>query len=115
VVEARPEQALERPLQILGPLYTGGGNQSRIREALANDEKARQAVESVRRTAAQAAHQAYTGVDLNVAQILALEPAERSAKSQLESTQLGYQVGARINLDVLNAQTLLITTQRDLK
>src|SRR2546430_633436 len=31
------------------------------------------------------------------------------------STRLGYQVGVRINLDVLNATTLLFTTQRDLK
>jgi outer membrane protein len=97
------------------PLYTGGATQSRIRQALANEDKARQDLESVRRTTAQAARQAFTGVDLGVTQVLALESAERSAKSQLESTQLGYQVGVRINLDVLNAQTLLITTQRDLK
>ncbi|HEU0200875.1 MAG TPA: TolC family protein, partial [Burkholderiaceae bacterium] len=35
--------------------------------------------------------------------------------SQLDSTRLGYQVGVRINLDVLNAQTQLFNTQRDLK
>lgn len=102
-------------LQFNYPLYTGGGNQSRIRQALANEEKSRQDLESVRRSAAQSARLAYTGVDLGAAQVLALESAERSAKSQLESTQLGYQVGIRINLDVLNAQTQLIATQRDLK
>jgi outer membrane protein len=47
--------------------------------------------------------------------VRALESAEVSANSQLESTRLGYRVGVRINLDVLNAQTQLFNTQRDLK
>jgi outer membrane protein len=102
-------------VQLNYPLYTGGLNQSRVRQALANEEKARQDLESARRAVAQAARQAYTGVDLGMAQIRALESAERSARSQLDSTVLGYQVGVRINLDVLNAQSLLLNTQRDLK
>ena len=32
----------------------------------------------------------------------------------LEATQLGYKVGVRVNLDVLNAQTQLYQAQRDL-
>ena len=44
----------------------------------------------------------------------ALEAAESSSKLALEATQLGYKVGVRVNLDVLNAQTQLYTTQRDL-
>jgi outer membrane protein len=47
--------------------------------------------------------------------VQALESAEVSARTQLESTQLGYQVGVRIQLDVLNATTQLVQTQRDLK
>jgi outer membrane protein len=102
-------------VQLNYPLYTGGLIQSRIREALANEEKAKQDLESARRTATQAARQAYTGVDFGLAQVRALESAEVSAKSQLESTRLGYRVGVRINLDVLNAETQLFSTQRDLK
>jgi len=97
------------------PLYTGGLTQSRVREALANEEKAKQDLESARRTAAQAARGYYTGVDFGLAQVRALESAEVSSKSQLESTRLGYRVGVRINLDVLNATTQLFITQRDLK
>ena len=48
------------------------------------------------------------------AQAKALEAAESSSKLALEATQLGYRVGVRVNLDVLNAQTQLFTTQRDL-
>jgi outer membrane protein len=46
--------------------------------------------------------------------VTALEAAEESTKVALEATQLGYKVGVRVNLDVLNAQTLLFATQRDL-
>jgi len=44
----------------------------------------------------------------------ALEAAESSSQLALEATQLGYRVGVRVNLDVLNAQTQLFQTGRDL-
>ncbi|HEX4583496.1 MAG TPA: TolC family outer membrane protein [Burkholderiaceae bacterium] len=97
------------------PLYTGDLLQSRIREARANERRAEQDLEAARRNAAQAARQAYTGTDYGLAQVRALESAETSAKTQLESTRVGYEVGVRINLDVLNANTQLFNTQRDLK
>jgi outer membrane protein len=102
-------------VQLNVPIYTGGLIQSRVREALSNEDRARFDLESARRNAGQAARQAYTGVDYGLTQVRALESAEVSAKSQLDSTRLGYQVGVRINLDVLNANTQLYTTQRDLK
>ena len=58
--------------------------------------------------------QAFFGVQSGQAQVKALEAAESSSKLALEATQLGYRVGVRVNLDVLNAQTQLFTTQRDL-
>jgi outer membrane protein len=97
------------------PIYTGDLLQSRIREARANQNRAEQDLEAARRNAAQAARQAYTGTDYGLAQVHALESAETSAKTQLESTRTGYEVGVRINLDVLNANTQLFNTQRDLK
>src|SRR6266403_1678445 len=97
------------------PLYTGDLLQSRIREARANESRSEQDLEAARRNAAQMARQAYTGTDYGLHQVRALESAETSAKTQLESTRLGYQVGVRINLDVLNANTQLFNTQRDLK
>jgi outer membrane protein len=102
-------------VQLNVPLYTGGLIQSRVREALANEERARFDLESARRNAGLGARQAYTGVDYGLTQVRALESAEVSAKSQLDATRLGYQVGVRINLEVLNATTQLYLTQRDLK
>jgi outer membrane protein len=97
------------------PVFTGGYIQSKVREAHLREDKADQDLELARRTAAQSARQAYTGVDYGLAQVQALESAEVSAKTQVDSTRLGYQVGVRINLDVLNANTQLFNTQRDLK
>jgi outer membrane protein len=97
------------------PVFTGGYIQSKVREGHAREDKADQDLELARRNAVQSARQAYSGVDFGLAQVQALESAEVSARTQLESTQLGYHVGVRINLDVLNANTLVFNTERDLK
>jgi outer membrane protein len=102
-------------LQLTMPLYTGGLTQSRVREAVALQDKSLNDLETARRGAANAARAAFTGVNYGLSQVQALESAERSARTQLESTQLGYRVGVRIQLDVLNATTQLVSTQRDLK
>ena len=101
-------------VQLNWPLYTGGSVENRIRETVLLEEKSRQDVESARRAVAQATRQAYFGVQSGQAQVKALEAAESSTKLALEATQLGYRVGVRVNLDVLNAQTQLFQTQRDL-
>ncbi|MEG0822248.1 MAG: TolC family outer membrane protein [Burkholderiaceae bacterium] len=101
--------------QVNLPIYSGGLTQSRVREMLALDDKARADLDLARRSAANLARDSFTGVSYGLSQVSALESAEVSAKTQLESTQLGYQVGVRILLDVLNATTQLYATQRDLK
>lgn len=102
-------------LQLNLPIYQGGLVQSRVREALSLQDRSNAELESARRSSANAARDAYTGVNFGLAQVRALESAEVSARTQLDSTQLGYQVGVRILLDVLNATTQLVQTQRDLK
>jgi outer membrane protein len=57
---------------------------------------------------------AFFGYQSGLAQVKALEAAESSSTLALEATQLGYRVGVRVNLDVLNAQTQLFQTRRDL-
>ncbi|MGH8746600.1 MAG: TolC family outer membrane protein, partial [Burkholderiales bacterium] len=101
-------------LQLAVPLYQGGLLSSREREAAANYEKARQDLENARRSAALTAHQSYLGVVNGVAQVGALEQALISSQSALDSNKLGYEVGVRINIDVLNAQQQLYSTERDL-
>jgi outer membrane protein len=96
------------------PLFAGYSIQNRIQETLALEEKSRNDVEAARRGVAQGTRQAYFGVQSGLAQVKALEAAESSTQLALEATQLGYKVGVRVNLDVLNAQTQLFTTKRDL-
>jgi len=101
-------------VQLNIPIFTGGQIQSRVRETLALADKAASDLEFARRSAAQTARQTYSGVSNGLAQVKALEAAERSAQSAVESNQLGYEVGVRINIDVLNAEAQLYSTRRDL-
>ena len=87
---------------------------SRVRESIALEDKARNDLEANRRNAALTARQSFLGVNTGLAQVKALEAAEVSSNSALESNKLGYQVGVRINIDVLNAQRQLYQTQTDL-
>ena len=66
------------------------------------------------RSVAQATRTAYFGVLSGQGQVKALEAAEASSQSALDANKLGYQVGVRINIDVLNAQSQLFQTKRDL-
>jgi outer membrane protein len=101
-------------LQLSIPLYAGGGVSSLVRQAIAIQEKVRQDLETARRNAALSVRQAYLGVTNGMAQVRALEQALISSQSALDSNKLGYEVGVRINIDVLNAQQQLFSTKRDL-
>ena len=96
------------------PLYTGGAVQNRIKETVSLEQRSREEFENARRTVAQNTRVAYFGVQSGEALVKALEAAESSSRLSLEATQLGYKVGVRVNLDVLNSQSQLYSTQRDL-
>ena len=96
------------------PLYAGHATQNRIQETVALEEKARNDLEAAQRTVAQATRTAYFGVQSGLGQVKALEAAEASSQSALDANKLGYQVGVRINIDVLNSQSQLFQTKRDL-
>ncbi len=101
-------------LQLSVPLYAGYSIQNRVKETLVLENKSMSDLEAARRFVLQTTRQAYFGVESGLAQVKALEAAESSSALALEATQLGYRVGVRVNLDVLNAQTQLFTTRRDL-
>ncbi len=101
-------------LQLAIPIYQGGATSSRVREALANQDKARQDLETARRAAELATRQSFLGVANGVAQVKALQAAVVSSQSSLDSTRLGREVGVRTQVDVLNAQQQLFGTRRDL-
>ena len=96
------------------PLFAGFAVENRIRETLSLEERAQADLEATRRNVAQATRTAYFGVVSGQGQVRALEAAEASSQSALEANRLGYQVGVRINIDVLNSQSQLFQTKRDL-
>lgn len=101
-------------IQLNVPIFSGFAVTSKVKEAIALEDKAGNDFESARRSAALAARQAFLGVNNGLAQINAYKAAEISSRSALQSNVLGYEVGIRINIDVLNAQQQLYTTQQNL-
>jgi len=96
------------------PLFAGFSVQNRVRETLALEDKARTDLEATKRTVAQGTRTAFFGVQSGLAQVKAYEAAEASSQSALDANKLGYQVGVRINIDVLNSQSQLFDTKAKL-
>jgi len=101
-------------LQLAFPIYQGGAINSRVREAIANQSRARDDLEGARRSGEFNARQAYLGITSGIALVRALEAALTSTQSQLASTRVGQEVGVRTQVDVLNAQQLQFSARRDL-
>ncbi|HUP08826.1 MAG TPA: TolC family outer membrane protein [Caldimonas sp.] len=101
-------------VQLNMTLYSGGAISNRISETEVLAQRAQDDLDAARRNVTQATRQAYYTLASGIAQVKALEAAEASSQLALEATQLGYRVGVRVNIDVLNAQTQLYQTQRDL-
>ena len=93
------------------PLYTGGALQNRIAEAVALQTRARADLDAAQRSVSQATRSAYLGVVSGTGQVQALQAAQASSQSALDANRLGFEVGVRINIDVLNAQSQLFDTK----
>jgi outer membrane protein len=101
-------------LQLQIPLYQGGATSSLVRQAALNKQKAQDDVEIARRQTELDTQRAYLNLSTTIAQVKALDQALVSSQSQLDSTKLGYEVGVRTSVDVLNAQQQLFSAKRDL-
>lgn len=101
-------------LELNLPIYQGGLVSSQVREAVANQEKARQDLEGATRDASLSARQAWLNVNSGAARVRALEQALVSTQAQLDSTKLGLSVGVRTGLDVLDADQQVLSARRDL-
>lgn len=101
-------------LQLSIPIYSGGGMNSKVREAIASFAKAESELDGARRQAVALVRQAYAGIANGQAQTVALISAVESSKSSVSANKIGYKIGTRINIDVLNAEQQLYAAQRDL-
>ena len=96
------------------PLFAGYSIQNREKETVSLEEKARDDLEATLRNVALGVRTAFYGVESGLGQVKAYEAAELSSQSALDANKLGYQVGVRINIDVLNSQSQLFDTKAKL-
>jgi outer membrane protein len=96
------------------PLFAGYSIQNRVKETLALEDKARSDLDFAKRSVAQGTRTAFFGLQSGLSQVKAYEAAEASSQSALDANKLGYQVGVKINIDVLNAQSQLYSTKATL-
>ena len=110
----RRYQAEQIGVSITLPLFASGATQSKVREAMALRDKAQADVEAARRTVQIAVRQNFTTAMSSSALMRGLETAERSQQAALQANRRGYEVGMRVNVDVLDAQSKLYESRRDL-
>ena len=96
------------------PLFLGYSVQNRVKETVSLESRTQSDLDNAQRQAAQNTRTAYYGVESGLGQVKAYEAAEISSQSALDANKLGYQVGVRINIDVLNAQSQLYDTKAKL-
>ncbi|TDF65735.1 TolC family outer membrane protein, partial [Cupriavidus sp. L7L] len=101
-------------LQLTIPIYQGGAVNSRVSEAIAHRYKSRAELEAARRQAATQARQAFGGVTSGLSQVEALTSAVTSSLDSVNANKIGYRIGTRVTIDVLNAEQQLFAAQRDL-
>lgn len=100
-------------LQLNIPLYTGGMTSSQVREGVYRLDQAEHMRESLRRKTVQDARNFHRAVNTDVEQVQALKQAIISSQSAVEATQIGYEVGTRNIVDVLDAQRVLYAAVRN--
>lgn len=95
-------------------IYSGGGVDSAVRQALANLDKVRQQYETGRRQIELEVAKQYGAVEKGIARVRALEHAERSAQQSVISSIKGVEAGTRNSVDVLNALQQVSATRQEL-
>lgn len=95
------------------PIYQGGAVASRTRQAGYQFRAAQDRLDQVRRQVSQQVKDAFRGILSAIEDVKARQAAVVSARSSLESTQAGLEVGTRTQVDVLNAQRNLFQAEFD--
>ncbi len=101
-------------LQFNLPLYSGGYVSSTVRQAVAEHERATQALEAMRRDVDIRVHKEFRGVTEGVLKVKALEQAVRSTQQVAISNRRSFEAGSRTLMDTLNAEQQSVSAQRDL-
>ena len=100
-------------VQLNIPIYSGGLTSSQVREAYSRLSQSEQRRESLRRQVVENTRNLHRAVNTDVEQVQARKQSIISNQSALEATEIGYQVGTRNIVDVLDAQRQLYASVRD--
>ncbi len=98
-------------LQVTAPIFSGGATNSRVRQAQYRHTAARERLERTARETERETRDAFLGVNSEVARVQSLRQAVESAKTALQATEAGYEVGTRTSVDVLDARRRLFEAQ----
>ena len=95
------------------PLFAGGAISSARRQAYANYDRSKEQAIYSERSTIRDVRSNHFGVQTQVANVTARKQALASAESALEATQVGYEVGTRNTVDLLDSQKRVFQAQRD--
>jgi outer membrane protein/protease secretion system outer membrane protein len=100
--------------QLTVPLYAGGYTNSTVRQALAEQEKAQEQLEALRRDLGVRVHREFKAVTEGILRVRALEQAARSTGQVVVSNRKSFEAGVRTRVDILNAEQQHQVALRDL-
>ena len=100
-------------LQLNIPIYSGGLTRSQSRQAFHQLTQAEQQRESLRRQVVENTRNLHRAVNTDIEQVQARRQSILSSQSALEATEIGYQVGTRNIVDVLDTQRRLYAAVRN--
>ena len=86
------------------PIFSGGATSSRVKESIYLHRAAREQLQRVTRETDRQTRDSYLGVLAEISRVKALEQAVASARTALDATQAGFDVGTRTIVDVLLSQ-----------
>lgn len=101
-------------LQLSMPIFQGGAVISRTKQAYAESNKSSEDALFTERSVIQDVRSQYSSVVTLVANLKAQRQAVISATSALEATKVGYEVGTRNIVDLLQAEKNLYSAEKDL-
>lgn len=101
-------------LQFKLPLYAGGALRSQVREAIAQRDKAAAELDGARRLLVSQVQQSFTATLNGQLQTQALVEAAHASRAAVSANKVGYRIGTRLNIDVLNAEQQQFVAERDL-
>ncbi|WJM92048.1 TolC family outer membrane protein [Pseudomonas brenneri] len=95
------------------PLYSGGLTSSQVRESYSRLGQTEQQREGLRRQVVENTRNLHRAVNTDVEQVQARRQSIISNQSAVEATEIGYQVGTRNIVDVLDSQRQLYASVRN--